>query len=116
MAISRAGTLLLTLGVVVGVAASIGLILGFEPSRLPPALLNIAAYKLTFLAAGGLLAAGAIVSRYARRESLRASLTQGEPKALMEAQPVLDPLRTPGQPEHTKAEAQSQGVSRHDMT
>jgi hypothetical protein len=60
--------LLLGLGVLVGVAAGVGLLLDFEPARLPPALLNIAAYKLTFIGALGLIAAGALVGRYARRE------------------------------------------------
>lgn len=64
-----AGSLLLGLGLFVGVAAGIGLLLGFEPARLPAALLNIAAYKLTFVAAGGLLGAGAILVRYARRDA-----------------------------------------------
>jgi hypothetical protein len=69
MRTARAGQLLLGLGVLVGVAAGVGLLLGFEPARLPPALLNIAAYKLTFIGALGLIAAGAIVGRYARREA-----------------------------------------------
>jgi len=64
---------LLALGVLVGVAAAVGLLLGFEPARLPAALLNLAAYKLTFLAAFGLLAAGAVVARYSRRSDERAS-------------------------------------------
>jgi hypothetical protein len=68
MRVERAGGLLLTLGLVVGAAAGIGLILGFEPAQLPRELLNIAAYKLTFLAAGGLLAGGALLLRYGRRE------------------------------------------------
>lgn len=57
----------LALGLFVGGAASMGLLIGFEPARLPAALLNVAAYKLTFLASLGLLAAGAIIARYARR-------------------------------------------------
>ena len=73
MRTSRFGSLLLGAGVLVGVAASIGLLLGFEPASLPPALLNIAAYKLTFLGAFGLLAAGAVVIRYSRREEMRDS-------------------------------------------
>ena len=44
-----------------------GLLVGFEPARLPAALLNIAAYKLTFLAALFLIAAGAGIARFARR-------------------------------------------------
>jgi len=43
---SRFGGFLLGVGAVVGVAAVVGLATGFEPSRLPPALLDIAAYKL----------------------------------------------------------------------
>ena len=68
MRTTRTGSLLLTLGVLVGGAASVGLLSGFEPARLPAALLNIAAYKLTFLAAFGLIAAGAIVQRYGRQQ------------------------------------------------
>jgi hypothetical protein len=64
----RFGTFLLATGAVVGVAAVVGLVVGFEPSRLPRALLDVAAYKLTFLAAGGLLAAGAILRRRANRD------------------------------------------------
>ncbi len=63
----RVGEVLLAIGAVVGVVAVLGLAVGFEPSTLPPALLNIAVYKLTFAAAAGLLAAGAVIRRYARR-------------------------------------------------
>jgi hypothetical protein len=68
---------LLALGVLVGVAAALGLLVGFEPARLPAALLNVAAYKLTFLAAFGLLAAGAVVARYSRRADERAGARPG---------------------------------------
>ena len=71
MRISRFGSLFLAVGAIAGAAAGIGLIIGFEPASLPPALLNIAAYKLTFLGAFGLLAAGAVLIRYARREESR---------------------------------------------
>lgn len=64
---TRLGALLLGLGVLVGMLAALGLLVGFEPARLPAALLNVAAYKLTFLAAFGLLAAGAVVQRHAHR-------------------------------------------------
>jgi hypothetical protein len=69
MRAARIGPILLALGLVVGVAAGVGLLVGFEPAQLPRELLNIAAYKLTFLAAAGLLAAGALVLRYERRQS-----------------------------------------------
>jgi hypothetical protein len=68
MRASRFGQILLAIGGLVGVTAVVGLVVGFEPAKLPAALLNIAVYKLTFAAAGGLLAAGAIVQRYARRD------------------------------------------------
>ena len=67
MRASRLGGFLLGVGAAVGVLAVIGLATGFEPSRLPPALLDIAAYKLTFLAAAGLLVAGAVILRRSRR-------------------------------------------------
>lgn len=68
MRADRIARLLLGLGLVVGAAAGLGLLVGFEPAQLPRALLNIAAYKLTFLAAGGLIAAGALLRRYARAD------------------------------------------------
>jgi hypothetical protein len=71
MRATKIGSLLLALGVVVGGAAAAGLLVGFEPARLPAALLNIAAYKLTFLAAFGLLAAGAVFRRYGRQAAER---------------------------------------------
>ena len=77
MPAARLGRLLLALGLVVGCAASVGLLVGFEPARLPPALLNIAAYKLTFIAALGLLAAGAVSLRHARRAETRSPATPG---------------------------------------
>ena len=73
---ARLGHLLLALGLVVGCAAGVGLLVGFAPARLPPALLNIAAYKLTFVAALGLLAAGAVSLRHARRRETRSPDTR----------------------------------------
>jgi hypothetical protein len=82
---------LLAVGAVVGVAAVVGLVVGFEPSKLPPALLNVAVYKLIFGAAAGLLTAGAVVQRYAARREDRdqsrdttASPTAAEPAMLGE--------------------------------
>jgi hypothetical protein len=67
MRVQHLSTALLTLGLLVGLAAVVGLLVGFEPARLPAALLNIAAYKLTFIAAFGLMAAGAALARLVRR-------------------------------------------------
>ena len=80
MRVERMGGLLLALGVVVGTAAGIGLVLGFEPAQLPRELLNIAAYKLTFLAAGGLLAGGAVLLRYGRRDRATRGATVSDRK------------------------------------
>lgn len=108
MRASRIGGFLLATGVLAGIAAGVGLVLGFEPSRLPPALLDIAAYKLTFLAAGGLLAAGAIIRRRANRAD-----------AESRAQP-LDPeresamLREPREPDRVQQQAPGDRVSRQD--
>jgi hypothetical protein len=103
MRTERAGALLLALGLMVGTAAGVGLIVGFEPARLPRELLNIAAYKLTFLAAGGLLVAGAVMRRYGRRGKAArgASLSDRERAMLGEPLPadagikVKTPDRTP---------------------
>src|SRR5688572_22938113 len=95
MRAARIGPLLLGLGVVVGTAAGIGLLVGFEPAQLPRALLNIAAYKLTFLAAAGLLTAGALVLRYGRKDTSETRSSAGttfapETKALAEGFPAVD--------------------------
>ena len=63
-----------------------GLLVGFEPARLPAALLNVAAYQLTFLASFGLTAAGAAVARYVRR--VEAATQQGEATSTPEQAPV----------------------------
>ena len=104
MSSSRFGGFLLGIGVAVGIAAVVGLATGFEPSRLPAALLDVAVYKLTFAAAAGLLAAGAIVRRYARRDSERATSpasAAGEPLA---ARPAL--------PDATNADVPQPGAPR----
>ena len=90
---SRFGSVLLGIGVAVGVAAVIGVVTGFEPSRLPPALLDIAVYKLTFTAAAGLLAAGAIVRRYARRDAAADDSALAAERASNNAERALPPPR-----------------------
>jgi hypothetical protein len=90
------GRVLLALGVLVGAAAAVGLVLGFEPARLPPALLNIAAYKLTFLAALAILAAGASLVRYARQRARSAPPGPASPVRL--GRPELVAGRAGGTP------------------
>ena len=89
MKTGRFGGLLLATGAAVGIAAVVGLVTGFEPSRLPAALIDIAVYKLTFAAAAGLLAAGAIVRRYARRN---AADVESRESVLPNAQPDVPRL------------------------
>ena len=74
MRLDRFAGILLATGAIVGVVAVVGLAVGFEPSRLPPRLLDIAAYKLTFGAAAVLLAIGAIVRRHTRGNAPEASM------------------------------------------
>ena len=68
---SRLGELLLAAGAVVGAAAVVGLVVGFDPATLPPALLKLTFYKLTFIGAAGLFVAGGLAYRYARRDEQR---------------------------------------------
>src|SRR4051794_10186348 len=70
MRATRIGTLLLGLGLGVGCAAGGALLLGLQPSRLPAALLDVVAYKLAFVAALGLIVAGAVVRRLQVRRTV----------------------------------------------
>ncbi len=67
-AISKA---LLLVGAVVGAATGVALALGVRLDRLPPWVITVGMYKLAFIAAGGLLVAGALLGRAARRKSHR---------------------------------------------
>jgi hypothetical protein len=58
---------LLMLGVLVGGAAGVALALGFRVDQLPPWMITVGMYKLAFIAAGGLLAAGAVLGRAAQK-------------------------------------------------
>lgn len=93
MRAARLSTLLLSLGAIVGAAAGVGLLVGFEPSRLPPALLDLAAYKLTFIAAFALLAAGAALGRYARRARPRATVAASSAASAGSPHADRDPQR-----------------------
>jgi hypothetical protein len=63
----RFASLLLGLGAAIGGVGAIGLAVGFEPSRLPSALIDISVYKLVFIAAAAVLGSGAVVMRAERR-------------------------------------------------
>jgi hypothetical protein len=70
---SRLGSALLVLGLFVGALAALGMVIGFRPSQLPAALLDLAAYKLALAASLGLLGAGALFLRHANRAQARQS-------------------------------------------
>lgn len=67
MRLSTAGRALVMVGALVGTAAGIGLAVGFDISRVPPWMITVGMYKLAFIAAGGLLFAGAALGRAARQ-------------------------------------------------
>lgn len=54
--------LLVAVGAVVAVAADVAMTVGWEP-RLSPFMLKLVFYKLSFIGAAGLIAAGAIIGR-----------------------------------------------------
>lgn len=70
MRLSKLAAFCFGVGLFIGGAASAGLLVGFEPSRLPPALLDIAAYKLAFIASFALFGVGAVLTRHARRDQI----------------------------------------------
>lgn len=65
MRATQVGMLLRVLGLAVAVAAAAALLFGFDISRLTPFIIKVAIYKLAFIAALVLLAAGAMVGRKA---------------------------------------------------
>jgi hypothetical protein len=75
--------------------SAVGLLAGFEPARLPPALLSIAVYKLVFIAALAILAAGATVLRHAGRSAeqvARGQFRDAAPRIIAEADPSASPV------------------------
>jgi len=58
---------LLILGALVGTGTGIALALGLGVSSIPSWMITVGMYKLAFIAAGGLLVAGAMVGRAAMR-------------------------------------------------
>jgi hypothetical protein len=75
----QVGSFLLVLGLLVGGVTSLGFLLGFSSLGLPW-LVTVGLVKLAFLAAGGLMAGGAVMHRLARRTEERARL-EGPPAA-----------------------------------
>ncbi len=71
MRIATMGMLLRVGGLLVGIVAVVGLAMGADVVHLPPWLVKIAIYKLTFIAAIALLVAGAMVGRRARESGSR---------------------------------------------
>lgn len=71
MRFSTVAKTLLILGALLGAAAGIALVLGLRLDQLPPWMITVGMYKLAFIAAGGLLVAGALLGRAARSRSSR---------------------------------------------
>lgn len=71
MRIATMGVLLRVGGLVLGIVAAVGLAMGADVVHLPPWLVKIAIYKLTFIAAAALLIAGAMVGRRYRESASR---------------------------------------------
>lgn len=67
MRTSTVAKTLLVVGALVGGAAGVALALGLPADRLPRWMITVGMYKLAFIAAGGLLVAGALLGRAARR-------------------------------------------------
>ena len=62
---------LLILGALVGTVAGLAMALGLRLDQLPPWMITVGMFKLAFIAAGGLLVAGALLGRAARRSATR---------------------------------------------
>jgi hypothetical protein len=69
-AVRPLGTLLLALGVLLGVAVGAGLLLGVQLPGLSR-LVAVGLAKLTLIASGGLMAGGAVLHRLAKRAEER---------------------------------------------
>jgi hypothetical protein len=85
--VKRLANRLLVLGVAIGLVGAVGLAVGFRPSQLPAALLDISVYKLVFIAAGCVLAAGALILRAERRRAER-ERTSARPPELEPGSPL----------------------------
>lgn len=98
----RASTIargLLIIGALVGAGAGIALALGLGVSSIPPWMITVGMYKLAFIAAGGLLVAGAMVGRAA----MRRSRGDDAPPAIGPG-PWTDADQSPRQPQNVESE------------
>jgi hypothetical protein len=94
MRLSTAGRALVIVGALVGAVAGIGLALGFDIGRIPPWMITVGMYKLAFIAASGLLFAGATLGRAARRsrpnDADRSPRAMGSGPATRRDEPLRD--------------------------
>ncbi|HET6702669.1 MAG TPA: hypothetical protein VFH14_12740 [Gemmatimonadaceae bacterium] len=98
----RASTIargLLLVGALVGAGAGIALALGLGVSSIPSWMITVGMYKLAFIAAGGLLVAGAMVGRAA----MRRSGGDDAPSAIGPG-PCTDADQSPRQPQKVESE------------
>jgi hypothetical protein len=72
----QVGSVLLALGVLLGVGVAIGLLLGVQLPGVPW-LVAVGFVKLALIASGGLMAGGAVLQRLARRAEERERLGSG---------------------------------------
>ena len=73
---------LIITGAIVGGAAGIALALGLRLDQLPGWMITVGMYKLAFIAAAGLLVAGAVLGRAARGVWRRAERDEARPQAI----------------------------------
>ena len=77
----RLANICMGVGVGIGVLGSIALALGFRPSQLPPALLDLSVYKLIFIGSACALAIGAMIRRADNRRRQREPSALSPPEA-----------------------------------
>jgi hypothetical protein len=73
---------LIVAGVIVGGAAGVALALGLRLDQLPGWMITVGMYKLAFIAAAGLLVAGAVLGRAARGMWRRGERDHARPEAI----------------------------------
>lgn len=89
MSLSRVSRVLLGMGVTLGVAAVAAMALDLRVN-IPDWMFQVAMIKLAVIGSLGLLGAGAVLGRHAKR---RNSLPDPDPRALSEGSPDFSPAR-----------------------